>query len=565
MPIETDFSVTRSNGNIRAVAGTENYTVLELHRWLSDLADDASSVGDDELDITDDVASDKAFDTIITLLGSYNIDDATAERLYGGSITQGSGGSLVRYSGVQINGSFPAGSPQIIQNNVKLTNFWGNSYNPDSTLGVSHQFLVKTTDAGSEIDGGRARGQYRVYDNQFREASTVLGVGVSVIALGNIQPDPFNNVTLANVQLSPYTTVANNSEGYNLINLNNENGPQPYYSNWDPNSTDLAGLYNRVKFLTRDGTSDTLYGLNCELFRGVTHEIDIDGGSGTWNAFEPISWPGGTGQMLAIDDTTATSATVMWIQLLTGVAPSDNDTITGDTSAATNDVDVTVTGRVLGVNSVIGDFFGTVIGAFGVGIDATYLTAADSLTDLLNVIQTPPNNVPVSVLGVEGGVSDQDYVLLGRRVGGSLEKDRYTADGAQLAASATYTVNEAIDTDNPASGFVRIFDAATNSYGRVAYDSYSGSVFTLSTNIGFDVGDAANSFVPFLDNLASGGTLGDEDGSISTTVVYSSDIDVIGSVRNGNTSTVSPIKPFPLSGQIGSGGFSVTAVRQSDA
>lgn len=566
MPIADDFSLTRSNSNIRAIGGTDNYTVLELHRWLQGLADDASSTGDDELDITDSVPSDKAFDTIITLLGAYNIDDATAQRLYGGSITQGSGGTLVRYSGVSIVGSFPSGtSPQIIQNNVKLTNFWGNSYNPDAALGVSHQFLVKTTDAGSEIDGGRVRGQYRGYGNEYKEASTVLGVGVGVVALGNIQSDAFNDVTLANVQLAPYTSVTNDSEGYNTIDLNNGNGPQPFYSDWNPSSTTTAGLYNRVKFLTRDGSTDTLYGLNGELFRGVTHEITIDTGVGTWSAFEAVSWSGGTGQMLAIDNTTATSATTMWIQLLTGTAPSDGDTITGGTSGATNDVNVTVTERNLPTNSAIGSYFGSVLGGFGVGIDPTFLTAADQLTDLDNDTQTPPNNVQITVSGVEGGVSDQDYILLGRNDGsGNLETDTYSANGAQGASSTTFVVNEVINSDEPASGFIRIFNSTNNSFSKVAYTSYSGSTFTLASTLGFAVADTADAFVPFLDNLGSGGTLGAEDGTTSVSIVYSANIDVVGSIRNGNTSAVAPIKPFPLSGTITSGGFSVTAVRTLD-
>jgi len=55
MPIEpTDWTVTRSNGQIRYIGDghlgvNPSYaTVIEFHRWLSDLADDASSgVSDD--------------------------------------------------------------------------------------------------------------------------------------------------------------------------------------------------------------------------------------------------------------------------------------------------------------------------------------------------------------------------------------------------------------------------------------------------------------------------------------------------------------------------------------
>lgn len=55
--VATDWTVA-SNGNIRyigaahGVIGASYATVIELHRWLQDLADDASAAGDDLLDIT---------------------------------------------------------------------------------------------------------------------------------------------------------------------------------------------------------------------------------------------------------------------------------------------------------------------------------------------------------------------------------------------------------------------------------------------------------------------------------------------------------------------------------
>ena len=89
---EADWSITRSNGNIRYIgddhggASPSYATVIELHRALQDFADDASSSGDDQLDITDPTPSDRSTDNIITLLGSYNIDDTAAEHLFDGSI-----------------------------------------------------------------------------------------------------------------------------------------------------------------------------------------------------------------------------------------------------------------------------------------------------------------------------------------------------------------------------------------------------------------------------------------------------------------------------------------------
>ena len=563
MAIGDDLSVTRANGNIRATGGTANYTVLELHRWLGDLSDDASSVGDDEFDITDlAAASRRAFDTIITLNGVYNIDDATAQRLYGGSITQGAGGTLARYSGVAIAGSFPAGSvPQIVQNNVKLTAFWNaaQTFNPDLVLGFSHQFLVKTTSAGALIDGGRVRAVARGYGFDYREAATTLGVGFGVLAVGNIQVDPFNSVTLGNVAIAPYNTVAINASGYTAIDIDEVAPLDPFYIVWTTGSTNRSGFYNRLKYLTRDGETATILGLPGELFRGITHEIDIDTPTGTFAAFEAVSWATGTGQMLAIDSVTA--GTKMWIQLLTGVAPTDGQTITG-ASTATADVNVTVIERTLPLNSVVGNYFGTLIGGYGVGVLKADLTNADTVQDLDGDTLSPPATVLVRVNGVEGGVSDQDRVILGRRLAGVLETAMYTANGAQGAGSTTFVVVETIDPYWPQPGNVRIFDAATNSFKRVPYTSFAASTFTLTGTIGHAVANLDEAFGTFLDDVGGGGTLGQEDGFVQANSKYSIDVDVIGVVRNGGAS---PIQEFPLTGTVTASGFQVTAVRTPDA
>ena len=69
--IQNDKDI-RYIGTSHATASVNYVTVLELHRWLQDLADDASSSSDDYMDITRDTPSDKSFDTIINLINSYN-------------------------------------------------------------------------------------------------------------------------------------------------------------------------------------------------------------------------------------------------------------------------------------------------------------------------------------------------------------------------------------------------------------------------------------------------------------------------------------------------------------
>ena len=127
--VAADWSVDRQTGNIRYIGddhgGTSpSYaTVIQLHRWLQDLADNPTSSGDVELDVTDVNPSSRATDNLITLLGNYNIDDASSEHLYDGSIIQGTGGTEVYYDGI-VNYGNASVQIQVIQNGAVLA-VWG--------------------------------------------------------------------------------------------------------------------------------------------------------------------------------------------------------------------------------------------------------------------------------------------------------------------------------------------------------------------------------------------------------------------------------------------------------
>jgi len=77
----------------------------------------------------------------------------------------------------------------------------------------------------------------------------------------------------------------------------------------------------------------------------------------------------------------------MWIQLLSGIAPVNNMQITGGTSTATCDVAGSVTTRTV-PKVFLGSYTGSLIGAFGIGVDPNNLRASDSIQDLLGVTQT---------------------------------------------------------------------------------------------------------------------------------------------------------------------------------
>lgn len=319
MAIGTDFSIA-TNGDIRHQSGSDTYTVLELHRWLQDLADDQNSAGNDYVDIVTDNPSSRSTDQIITLLDysgtggpTFNIDDDAAEYFYGGSIRQRGGDEL--YSGLQVLGAVndSATQIQIIQDNdlyqfttTPASPFWGDQstggYNGDAASGILMQIVVKSRVNGADIDGKRIRVQSRHMDSgggdTFAFFNTTLGEGVSVAAL-NTTNDVQNDTAVATV--SAYTHIVNSggtsnapTGGYQLIDLNNGNGSQPYYGQWtygaDTSGDGLKGVWEYTKELAYEASTKTIDGLNGYLFQGVTHDFDYDGLSGSFNERELLVW-----------------------------------------------------------------------------------------------------------------------------------------------------------------------------------------------------------------------------------------------------------------------------------
>lgn len=550
-----DWTIDRQTGNIRYIgddhggASPSYATVIEFHRALQDFADDAASSGDDELDITDVSPSDRSTDNIVTLNSPWNIDDTAAEHIYDGSIVQ-SGGDVI-YDGI-VNFGTPT-AIQIIQNGAVLADDWWNSgggLNADTANGVSHKFMLKVRTGGADIDGRRLIGTSRTFGktySEFKINGTTRGNNVLALTEG----DDLNNAT-ASGTVAGWTTITNTNEGYIGIDVNGNGSDEYYYSAWDKDSYTINQLYERTKYLTRDGSSSTLYGLNGELFRGITHQFDYDNeASGPFTEPEELSWTGGTGQLLALDDNGTTGT--MWIQLLTGSAPANNTAITGGTSSATCDVNGTPTERSISTPFLGVSTGSAIIGAYGVGIEAADLSASDKLFDLTNTQITPPNNVTFTVSGLVIG----DRVLVTNDQSSAIDYDQLSLNTTLSGGTETsVVVTTTIPTDTPTTGTIRI-QRDDGTYTRHAYTSYSGYTFTIgSTDFTSNNATAGNNvFISYIDAAASGTTA-------TFTSVYASDRTLFVRVRDGGAT---PIKPFETTGTLSSSGGSATAIRTSDA
>ena len=564
MAIGADFSVDRATGEIEHTSGSTTYTVLELHRWLQDLADDASSTGDDELDITDTTPSDRSTDNIITLVNGYYITDTAAQYLYDGSITQDDGGGETIFAGLVVVGSLAAGNLEIIQNNALVTDTWTGAENADATQNIIMRCLVKVKSDGSNIDGKRLRVQSRTlgytYD-EFLINGTSLGNNVAAISTTT----DLNNQT-ASGTIGGWTIT--NTEGYQGIDVDADGSDEYYYSKWNPGTQSVNDTYEYSKYIMRDGTAETIHGMNGSLFRGITHSFAYSSeASGPFVEDATVSWgtgaTAGTGIILALEDNGTTGN--IHIQRLTGAAPVAAQTATSGATTATIG---TVTNRTVSKNSFLGVSTGSnIIGAFGIGFVASELSASDTLTDLDGNTVTPPNNVTFTVAGL---VSGEDRVLVTAWDGSSTDgQGNPVPDIDQLSLSGTLTgaavssivVAEAIPSDTPSSGVIRV----VNNDGfevRCPYDSWATSTFTLTGTHDFSgSADTANAtsgndvYIAYIDKLADATTA-------TFTSIYSSDRNLMVRVRDGDST---PIKTFVTSATLGSAGGSSTAIRTSDS
>jgi hypothetical protein len=247
----------------------------------------------------------------------------------------------------------------------------------------------------------------------------------------------------------------------------------------------------------------------------------------------------------------------MWIQLLTGVAPVNDMTITGGTTGRTCQVNLTVTSR--GVSPVfLGQSTGSaLIGAFGIGVEASDLTKDDKLFDLTNTLQVPPNLVTFTVYGL---VSGEDRVLVTNAQGANIDFDQMQLATA-LAASGRTQVDVGagnIPADTPQTGTLRI-ELDTGIYRLQSYTAHDGNrYFTIPSTDYSDPNDAAigaNVFLAYIDKLA-GAT------SENFQLIYNADRTLFVRVRDGGGT---PIKTFESTAGLSSGGGSATAIRTSDA
>jgi len=644
MAIADDFTVA-VNGDIRHSANTNHYSVLELHRFLQDLADDEfPATADDYVAITSDTPSERSTDGIIELINGYNIDDDAAEYFFGGSITQEEGDTV--YSGLKVLGAVNNSGTQLIvvqdhEYYDAASPFWGDQsgggYNGDAAGGVLMRILVKSREFGADIDQKNIRVQARSWGDSYDFFNTTLGEGEAVAAISTT-PDAQNTTGIATVQAWAGGDIPTNTEGWQNIDINNGNGNKEYYSKWtfNTNSLEMKAIWEWIKEITGNDSPEAVepYDMNGEFFLGLTHSCAYDGETGALTQNEKIVWGtsitygtlvggtfssgdyvvikragtiinagkvgydnGSTDMVIALEDigtaiaqddtmeeasvgtvTAVVSATFsnedkgggeaimlaenvssddVYFQLISGVAPVDDLTLRGLSSGFAVDVAGAVTPETV-PKTFLGSYTGSLIGAFGVGIDADDLASTDTVQPLIGVAQTPPNNVTFTLSGLVAG----DRVLIGNKdTGDAFEWTEMTIDtGHDLTTGAETIVDvgtAGIPADTPSTGILRIV-LDDGRIMRVPYLSHDGDdEFTIgSTDFSGTKEAAAGNGVmlAFIDKAAASDV---EDFTLQFDAIRTLWI----RVRDGGAT---PIKTYEAQGSLGTSGGSGSASRIDD-
>jgi hypothetical protein len=262
---------------------------------------------------------------------------------------------------------------------------------------------------------------------------------------------------------------------------------------------------------------------------------------------------GGSGVLLAA---TGTTTGTHWFQLLTGKAPVTTLEVYGMTSTSTCDLNGAPTARTV-PKIFLGSYTGSLIGAFGIGVDPDDLTASDSLTDLLNATQDPPNNVTFDLNGVEVG----DRCLVGKKHSSNADFDFSEMTLATTLNGPAETIVDVgtgnIPADAPQTGVLRV-TLDDGRIRRVPYLSHdSDDEFTIASSDWQDPDDATAGvgvMLAFIDKVAAS----DPE---SFTVVYNADRTLWVRVRDG----AEPIKTYEAQATLNNTGGQASALRIADA
>lgn len=549
-----------ASGAITFVSGTDTFHVKWINRALQKLAWDFLISGDDEVNLSfPNPSKEEALGKIVTLNDhttnygvNYTVTDLVMESHFGGSVSQNDGADI--YYGLIVLGSTSIPLPlKIIQDEVELTSHWGNGKN-QTDGNTLLRVMIKGRSAGVDIDGLRVNVKASTWLETYAVWETTMALGESVASITTAD-DPQNTTLQATVEAYGIAK----SEGYNLLDLDG-NGNKPYLGEWSyaPESTKKA-LYEFVKAILVDGTTNTLYGVDGDLWTGRLYDCSIVSGTGTHVQNETVDWVTGNGNLVGVDNLDGTLTGRYILHIGAGVPPLNTDVITGN-GLATAVLDADSVKLTTSPNH-LAQFTGAWIGAFGIGFDSNEIGSSDSFKDLDGNVVTPPNNVTISGTIEALNLADDLHLFLAPKdaVLDAPDMTVYTCVG-EIVTSGVIVVNEVIASDTPQTGWFGVLKTGTTTYKFYEYSSWTGSTFTLVGTVADDAITASDPGMHAIayDSMVGAGTTK----TFTNSLIYSTDILVRGWVRHGDASGVD--KFIPVSGTIGAAGFTFSGTMEAE-
>lgn len=203
------------------------------------------------------------------------------------------------------------------------------------------------------------------------------------------------------------------------------------------------------------------------------------------------------------------------------------------------------------VSAPFGSFAGgQFFGARGVYFTNLHADDAQSfqLIDTAGITRNPPNFQAFSMSGLLAGDNVTVYESTGA-ASTTVKKDQYNLSGAN--ALNTITVSVAIPSSTPETGYIIVVDD-DNTEIHYAYSAWSGSDFTVVVSAALYAG-TETAYVAFLYGTSVAG----EDVN-DTTTIYTTPINVVGSVRQAG------YLPYEAAGTYSASGYSGSAIRTAD-
>lgn len=472
MAIGDDFEI-QSGGLFNHISGTTIYSGLEFHAWAQATAMAYAPVGDDIMSMLQKIPTElegkrnALRPSLLNMKSGYTINDNAAKYINFCSIVQGTA-DAEQYSGLRTKGTIVAASPvYVMQSAAKLTTYWA----------AGHvQILVKCKTGGAFIDSGLVDVASRKYGQSYSWSNVDLTPGGEQIGVVATEVAAWQTMTEGECAAQ----VANIAFDYThtSYDLNNGNGPQPYYGK-----------------ITLSG------GLTAAQAAQVLHYMCREASTSTINSI--LGWK---------------------YRVL-------------DASYAEN--------TKFPLGEVIAGVWYVARGWFVTGVGSGF-----SLIDHNGVTQAPPVNSGLSFSNLVVG----DVLLAGRYNVGTtfFNTTEYTLAGLHSAGVGAVTVVEALATDTPTTGTIRLEGYR---YVYTAVDIAT-KTFTLSGVTGESHANLSAAWVPFIDKVAASTT------ESATWLYPGSDVTAYYEVRNGNGSP--PIKEAKNTQIISTGTASVSVIRNEE-